>query len=187
MLKNPKVTKENMIDACLEIVRCDGIKGVNVRKIADKLNCSVQPIYYQFGSMEELKKIVTDRIIQIYKEYMEKNLDKESPYKQIGINYIRFAKEEPKLFQLLFMTKTNLSSKNFMTSDESFENIKKYAKESTGLDDKEVTNYHVRMWIFTHGIACLVAMGTCIFSDEEISVMLTDEFKALNLLEKVNK
>ena len=39
------------------------------------------------------------------------------------------------------------------------------------------------MWIFTHGLATLVA-SKCTFTDEEINELLTSEFKALLVLEK---
>ena len=35
------------------------------------------------------------------------------------------------------------------------------------------------MWMFTHGIACLVANGTIDFSDDEIKMLLTEEFQLL--------
>lgn len=41
------------------------------------------------------------------------------------------------------------------------------------------------MWTFTHGIATMIATKTCEISEEQISEMLTDEFKALMLLEKM--
>ncbi len=40
------------------------------------------------------------------------------------------------------------------------------------------------MWIFTHGIATLVANNTCNLTDEQISKLLSYEFQALMLLEE---
>ena len=42
------------------------------------------------------------------------------------------------------------------------------------------------MWIFTHGIATLVATKTINFSDQEIEDLLTKEFQALMSLAKNN-
>lgn len=41
------------------------------------------------------------------------------------------------------------------------------------------------MWTFTHGIATMLATKTCEFSDKQIGEILTDEFRALMLLEKM--
>ena len=40
------------------------------------------------------------------------------------------------------------------------------------------------MWIFSHGIATLVANDTVNLSDEQIKKLLSDEFQALMLLEE---
>ena len=43
------------------------------------------------------------------------------------------------------------------------------------------------MWLYTHGIACLIATETLTISDEEISKLLTEEYKALMLLNERKK
>lgn len=187
MLKNTKISKEDIINASFEIVKKEGMDGLNVRKIAEKLNSSVQPIYYQFGSIEELKKVLWEKAAATYQSYMNSNLNEGNPYKMMGINYIRFAKEEPVLFQLLFLSETSKTPEQIMTNDAAFDDVCQYAKVATGLEEKDVKKYHLRMWMFTHGLACLVATRTCTFTDEEINQLLIDEYQALNLLEKERK
>ena len=43
-----KITKEMILDSGKEIIRAEGIEHLNVRKIALKLDCSTQPIMYQY-------------------------------------------------------------------------------------------------------------------------------------------
>ena len=57
-------------------------------------------------------------------------------------------------------------------------------KISTNLDDKEIKNFHIKMWIFTHGIGALVANKTVDFSEKQIKDLLSYEFQALMLLEE---
>lgn len=40
-----KITKDMVIDAAFELARNDGMEQVIVKNIAEKLGCSVQPIY----------------------------------------------------------------------------------------------------------------------------------------------
>ena len=169
LIKKPKITKENIINEAYNIVKNEGMENLNVRNLASHLKSSVQPIYYQFGNIENLKKEVLNKVIETYGNYMNIDSNEKNSYKQIGLNYIKFAKQEPKLFQLIFMTKTDLSIDKFMESDKNFDKIKQYVSLSTGLKDKKVKTYHTKMWLFTHGIACLVATNTCIFTDKEIS------------------
>lgn len=182
-----KIQREDIINVALEIVRENGLDNVQTRNIAKKLNCSTQPIFYQFANMEELKNELLIKVVEIYRKYM--TVDKKAhPYKEMGKGYIKFAKEEPKLFQLIFMSENNLNTKNFIKHDKKvYEDILKYVSNITGINSEEnVSNFHLKMWIFTHGIATMIATKTCEITDEQISKMLTEEFEALMLLEKKN-
>lgn len=97
------------------------------------------------------------------------------------MKYIEFAKEEKELFKVLFMTKTNYLPDEFVSSDKKdYEHLEKLIKLSTNLSDDEVKSFHVKMWTFTHGIACLVASEAVNMVQE----LLTPEFQALMLLEE---
>ena len=51
-----KISKDMILDTAFEIVKKDGIEKLSNRELANKLNCSIRPIYYQFKNVEELKK-----------------------------------------------------------------------------------------------------------------------------------
>ena len=182
-----RIKREDILDVTYDIVRKNGIHFVNARAIAEKLNSSVQPIFSQFKNMEELKKELTEKILETYREYIKSNLDCKNAYGQMGKNYIRFAKEEPKLFNMIFMNHTDFTPDKFACHDSSFAEILKFAKESTKLSENEVKQFHLKMWIFVHGIATLVANNTCKFTDEQIDSLLLTEYKALIQLEKNEK
>ena len=69
---------------------------------------------------------------------------------------------------------------NILSKGESF--VEKYINMSTSLVGKDLKSFHVKMWLFTHGIATLIASGAVNLTDEEISNLLSSEFKALMLL-----
>ena len=58
-----KVSKEQIIDAAVAILRDEGFSAINARSVAKKLGCSTQPIYLSFKSMDELKTALTERAI----------------------------------------------------------------------------------------------------------------------------
>lgn len=81
------------------------------------------------------------------------------------------------------MSKTNLSINEFIdVADGNFNEVEKYINMSTSLVGKDLKSFHVKMWLFTHGIATLIASGAVNLTDEEISNLLSSEFKALMLL-----
>lgn len=181
-----KITKNNILDAAFNIVRESGIESVSNREIAKKLNSSIRPIYYQFKNVDELKAELYSKMEKYFYDYIIENIiDDVLKYKQIGINYIKFARDEKNLFKVLFMSEFDYAPKKFISKEENdFNRVMKFAKNSTRLSDNKIEDFHVKMWLFTHGIATLVATKTIKFTDDEIKQLLSQEFQALMLLEQ---
>lgn len=183
-----KIKKEDIIRTTFEIVRKEGLESVNARRVAKELNCSVQPIFSNFSNMNDLKEEVLQLAYNKYIEYITSSeKDTDNQYKSIGVNYIRLAREEPKLFQILFMSQSNLTLDAFMKDNQTLDYVKNAIMKYENVEIEDITLFHIKMWFFTHGIASLIANDTCIFTDEEIDKLLTEEFIALTLLEKYKK
>ena len=181
-----KISKDMILDAAFEIVKKGGIEKLSNRELANKLKCSIRPIYYQFSDVEEMKKELYKKIEKYFYNFLLDNIIQDIPlYKQVGINYIKFAKKEKKLFQILFMSKIGLSPKAFVSkTGKDYKEIEKLVKISTNLDENDIKDFHTKMWIFCHGIATLVANDTICLTDDQIAQLLSYEFQALMLLEE---
>ena len=186
MPKKIRISKDRILEAAFEIVKNDGIEKLSNRELANKLNCSIRPIYYQFENVEEMQKELYIKIEKYLYKFLTSNMVEDIPkYKQIGINYIKFAKKEKKLFQTLFMNEIGLSPKAFVSKiGEDYKEIEKLIKISTNLKDNDIKDFHTKMWIFCHGIATLVANNTINLTDNQIEQLLSYEFQALMLLEE---
>lgn len=181
-----KVTKDMILNAAFEIARKEGIEKISNRELAKKLKCSIRPIYYQFENVEEMQKELYLKIEKYFYQFLMDNLVDDIPkYKQIGLHYIKFAQKEKKLFQILFMDELGLSPNAFiLKSGKDYEDIEKLIRISTNLSDEDIKDFHAKMWIFTHGIATLVANNTIHLEEEQIKELLSSEFQALMLLEE---
>lgn len=51
-----KISKEMILDSAFSIVREYGMEKLSNRELANQLNCSIRPIYYQFANVDELQK-----------------------------------------------------------------------------------------------------------------------------------
>lgn len=175
-----------ILDAAFEIVRKDGMEKLSNRELANKLSCSIRPIYYQFENVEEMQKELYLKIEQYFYKFILDNMVEEIPkYKQVGINYIKFAKKEKKLFQTLFMTDVGLTPDAFVSkAGEDYKEIEKFIKISANIKEEDIKDFHTKMWIFCHGIATLVANDTIKLTDNQIQDLLSCEFQALMLLEE---
>lgn len=99
-----KVTKEMIIDAAFAIAREAGVENINVHRIR-KTSLLHTARYVSFLTIEELKRTVYAKADSYHSEYL---MNLKSPQKGvmlgIGMNYIRFAIEEPHLFRFLFQS-----------------------------------------------------------------------------------
>ena len=181
-----KISKDMILNAAFDIVRDHGIEKLSNRELANKLKCSIRPIYYQFENVEELQKELYTKIEKYFYNFLLDNMNNEIPkYKQVGINYIKFAKKEKKLFQTLFMSEVGLTPNVFVSKEgDDYKEIEKFIKISTNLKGDDIKDFHTKMWIFCHGIATLVANNTISLTDNQIEKLLSYEFQALMLLEE---
>lgn len=188
MPKSVSITKEKILDTAFNIARKKGMDGVSNREIAKKLNSSIRPIYYQFKNSEELKKELINKIEHYFFDYIFKFGKGSVTYKECGMRYISFARDEKNLYKILFMSEYNMFCDEFVKTDEyNFSKLQDLVKFSTKLDSDGAFDFHMKMWIFTHGIATLVATDTINFSDEDITNLLSSQYKALMKLEGENK
>lgn len=174
-----KITKEDIIAASVDIVRENGADGLNARLIAKKLNCSTQPIFSNYSSMEELKCDVIKSADKLHTEYLEKAMrnSQGQEYKASGIAYIKFAKEEKELFKLLFMR--DRSKEKIKDERDEISEIINIISEDTGMSFDEAYNFHMQMWIYVHGIAVMFATSYLDWDWETISEMLTNIYFGL--------
>ena len=186
MSKNVTITKEMILASAFDIVREKGLEGISNRELAKKLNCSIRPIYYQFQNVEELYNELYVEIEKYFYKFLMDNMNDDMPkYKQVGLNYIKFAKEEKEFFKILFMSEVDLGLNDFIAKDmEDYKELSKLIKISTNLNDEDIESFHIKMWIFSHGLATLVASSTLNISDKQLKQLLSLEFQALMLLKE---
>ncbi len=177
-----KVTKEDIISAAVDVVRNQGAQGINARTVASVLNCSTQPIFSNFATMDELRFAVLKKSDELCQEYRRKETEKGDfpPYKANGMAYIRFAKEEKELFKLLYMRdrRNEAEAPQDKPIDEKMESL---VRTNTGLDDMEARLFHLEMWAYVHGIATMFATGFLDLDWELVSQMLTDAYQSMKM------
>ena len=105
MAPKNKFTKEEMVAAALQVVRTKGIEGLTAKTMADALGTSTQPIFTAFGSMDTVRQEVCAAAVRVYDRYTNAGLQEKIPFFGVGMQYIRFAREEPELYRLLFLTR----------------------------------------------------------------------------------
>lgn len=181
-----KFTREEIIEAAFQIARVEGIDKITARDLGQKLGSSARPIFTVFENMEEVRVEVIARVKDLYLQYITDGLKQELAFKGVGMAYITFAIEEPKLFQLLFMSavaqQTGVES-ILPQIDASYEDILK-SVQKYDLSREAADMIYQHLWTYTHGIATMCATNLCSYTMEQISERLTQIFISLMMMEK---
>lgn len=172
------VTQEMILSAALNITRRDGYESVNARSVADYMERSVQPIYSYFQNMEELKDTLYNRALEFYDTFIRASADMSS-LESLGEANIKFAKQEPNLFRLLFLTKLNFfHSFSDIYTKMGIKSVAHDLATELGISYDDASEIYIMMIVFTHGIATMVATGGAEIKDEEIRSMLNEAFRS---------
>lgn len=172
-----KVTRQEILDAGLELVRRDGEGALNARNVAAALGCSTQPVFTHFASMEQLRLELINRAEALCKSFMEQeiNAKKYPPYKASGMAYIRFARQERNLFRLLYMR--DRTEEQAAVGQALWGLGADLAQKATSKDEEQTKQIHMEMWALVHGFATMAATGYLELPEETVSHMVTDVFR----------
>ena len=174
-----KITKNEIINTALSLVREGGTEALNARNIAASLGCSTQPIFSNYQGMSELYEAVERAAYETYLGYLKRESEsgKYPKYKAFGMAYVRFASEEKELFRLLFMC--DRKGDNAVTPD--FTASVDMIMEANGVSKETATLMHLESWSCVHGIATMLATSFLSLSWELISDMISDVYQGLRL------
>ncbi len=166
-----KVTRDMVVAAAFEIARKTGVDNINARTVAQKLNCSTQPVMYHFATIEELKRAVYEKTNEYHTEYlMNISEAREDVMLGIGLNYIRFAVEEPNLFRFLFQSGFAVESNLLeMINSEELTPVLSVMQEEMNKNTEQTKEVFVTLALFVHGYASIIANNSLEYDEELIA------------------
>ncbi|MGR3811367.1 TetR/AcrR family transcriptional regulator [Jiulongibacter sp. NS-SX5] len=177
--REKSVLRKKILNAAKELFLTKGYEKTSIRNIADKIEYSPGTIYLYYKDKNEL----------FFKLHLEafnelgialSQLDFKAPpieqLGQMGRNYIRFAFENPELYELMFVMEApmeTLACKDEIWKDglDSYDMLKSLVDncmkdgylKSHGLDDATLM-----IWSFVHGLVTLKSRQRLeMFEDEE--------------------
>lgn len=185
-----KFSREQITKAALSVVSEKGAQALTAKELGVALGTSTTPIFTVFNSMQEVQDAVMLAAMERFEEYAHKAAHLGPVFKQVGMQMILFAKEEPKLYQLICMS----SISEAQTFDDIYAHLGSVADECLDVLQKDydlskdnAKTLFEHVWIHTFGIGALCATGVCDFSHEQIAEMLTQDFTAMMMLMKSRK
>lgn len=167
-----KITKEMVIDAAFQVAREAGAENINARTVAEKLGCSTQPVMYHFATIEELKRATYTKTDWYHTEYLM-NADQEEPMLSIGLNYIRFAVQEPNLFRFLFQSGYAVENSLLeMIDSQELLPVLSAMRSAMQVSLEQTKEVFLTLALFVHGYASIIANNSLEYDEKLISVHL---------------
>ena len=173
-----KYSKQQIIDAAFEIAKVEGMNSISIRKVANKLGSSIAPIYVNFKDVDELKRAVVMKIVEISQQMLIEQ-DTGNPFHDMGVASLRFAKEYSVLFRDFVMNQNDyMDEYNGEMGGELIGQMKKDS-DLDGFTEEELMTILFKMKIFTVGLSVMAANGMlpAEFS-EEMEIGLLDSAAA---------
>ena len=175
-----RISKQMIMEATFSITRSLGFNQVNARSLGQKLACSTQPIYSRFSTMEDVKRAFLQYLELSFADYVQSRKETDNPLLQTCFDYIYFAKDEPNLFSLLFMT----YHKGRQGKGKTYAILERLAivdqlSEISELDRVHAHQLYRQVIFYAHGVAVMISTRQLILTDSEIKEHLQETYEAL--------
>ena len=165
-----RITKDMIIQAAVEVARQSGHENINARTVSEQLHCSTQPVMYHFSTIDAMKRAAYAQVDHLHSEFLMTIPPEQDPILGIGLNYIRFAVEEPQLFRFLFQSgyaeENNLLE---MVDSEGLAPVLAAMQEGAGLSMEKSRDVFITVALFAHGYASLIANNHLEFDEKLVA------------------
>ncbi|MBR3743349.1 MAG: TetR/AcrR family transcriptional regulator [Clostridia bacterium] len=170
-----KFQKEEVVQAALQVARKGGIDTVTAREVAKELGVSVGPIFTWFETMEQLKAEVYTLAKNYYRDRIERGLAGPIPFLGIWRQYLAFAREEPALYRLLFLTRPDsVSGGAIEVLRFSQELARPSIMQIYNMDAESADKFFRNIWLVAFSYATLIVTEDCPCTDEEMLAVGTE-------------
>ena len=189
MPPKPKFSREEIVAAALDLVSRRGPEALTARNLGECLGSSARPIFTVFENMVDLRRAVRDAAMARFEAYGQRVLPEGPEFRQAGMQMLLFAREEPRLYQLLFLghrESADFDADVFGELGPMAERCVAAICRDYGLPEPEARLLFEHVWIYTFGLGTLCAGGTR-FSQERLQGMLSTSFRALLTLAKTGQ
>lgn len=173
-----RFTRDDIVAAAFGLVREHGHECLNARLLAQALGCSTQPLLYQFESMGQIRQETYRVADEFHTGFLMTGLDQaEDPLMALGLNYVRFAHEEPRLFRFLFQT-DGLGAHDLkaLLDNPDLAEMIALVSSASGISADDARTVFLSIFIAAHGCASLLANNAIDYDENLVSAVLTSAY-----------
>lgn len=179
MARTVSISKENLLEAAINIVKEEGASALTARRLAKEAGCSTQPIFRVYSGMEELCEEVFGIVMKIYSDYCaEFESCSEVPFVDLGLAYIGFASTHKELFRMLFVSDNRYGKSLYelLNGENGF--VKEQIARANKMGNNDGQMLFMKMWMFIHGSACMTLTGDYDLDSDATKALLEEAERA---------
>lgn len=168
---------ERILETTCDLYIEEGLPGVSMRKVAERVGVTAPAIYRHYASKTELLQHVVAEGFRIFGEYLHRALEGKTPLDRLrltGEAYANFAKDHPQYYRVMF-----ISPQDFATDDERSEGLERRnmatfrflidrireCMDSGDLRRDDPEKVALTIWTMSHGIMSLYFAGSRFIPD----------------------
>ncbi|WP_085297984.1 TetR/AcrR family transcriptional regulator [Cognaticolwellia mytili] len=164
--------RKSLVSTASDMVAEDGIEGLSLRKLAEKIGVSRTAAYHHFTDKNDLLCAIAEQAFERWHKisseiFSQENLSNVDKYRSFVHAYISFANENPSLYELMFgrvIWKENnstatLKSIAYTSFNYQVEMIKLWQEQGIINSEENTLRLAQVSWATLHGIARLVIDG----------------------------
>lgn len=172
--------KNIILEKTKDFINEKGTNEINARNLCKYIGCSTQPLFKNFGSMEELKIELKKYLHDYYDEFIYKIVNKDDYLYTISYAYALFALKESNIFKALFMTELagSRTIDEVLTSSWNIETIESIPKQYN-ITKSQAKKLYRDVRFYTHGLACQLACNSILVTEKEIKKLIKDLIEKL--------
>lgn len=176
MPTRPKISREMILNAALEMVSASGYASINIKNLAKQLHCSTQPISWHFGNMEGLRRELSAYAAAYAKKKLRPTAKSSRiAFTEVGMAYINLGFDEPNLFRFLYMGEGGnccVGELNALTDFMGTPELAVGMSKELNLPVETVRLLMQNIIIYTHGIVSYAVAGVMKLTKGEVMDMV---------------
>ncbi len=169
--------RRSLIDNALELIRSNGIEGLSLRKLAERVGVSQTALYHYFKDKQDLLLAIGETAVEQFTQTLLDSIAGAAPGHQLEafvVAYIRYARENPELYELLLGRTTWRSARQHTFHQTARHSIRRFGEVLQGLQqigilpaDVDTLRLVQVSWATLHGLCRMYNDGLA-FTPETI-------------------
>jgi AcrR family transcriptional regulator len=160
--------RERIAAAAQELYLAEGIEGLSMRRLAERVGVSAPAIYRHYESKDELLAEIVGMGLKSLERYLEPALAAPTPIERLRglvVGYLDFALEQPQYFDFAFMTPSRVAGLDDELTKPQLATFR-LAVEQVGacmadgsLEEADPLETALLVWAEAHGLVTLYRIG----------------------------